>query len=125
MIISPNEPYFALQTSGDPGSIEVSIPSKSDAFLAYESKQTQKFKYKLSHLQHCMKALANSERTQIKVNQEGTVSIENGIRTEASMTFVEYFMVPEHISLEDEESSSSDDDEKMQSTESTSTNSTI
>jgi hypothetical protein len=82
------------------------LPKNSEAFYTFECEKTQKFKYKYQHLNYCLKAISLGhacEKTCIQMNELGTLSIKNEIRTQPSVTLVEYMFTPENVNLEDED----------------------
>ncbi|KAL9648446.1 hypothetical protein ABK040_014066 [Willaertia magna] len=76
------------------GSLEVEVPNIGDAFYSFECNKTQNNTYMLSHIQHCMKALSQSERVCIRMNTEGTLSMQFVIKATEPVTYVEFFLLP-------------------------------
>jgi cell cycle checkpoint protein len=93
--VSPNAPYFRLSTHGTGTSCEVDYPKDSEVFEVFQCSETQQFMYKMKFLQMSVKALAVAKKTQIRINQQGLLSLQHMITTDDGQTsFVDFFFVP-------------------------------
>lgn len=90
------------------GSLAVYIDSLNEGVQAFECQATQVGHYKLSHIQQAMKALNHAEKVCIRMNNQGTLSMQFAIRATEPVTYVEYLMLPvdAEVELEDEDNSS-------------------
>ncbi|KAG2386473.1 hypothetical protein C9374_002217 [Naegleria lovaniensis] len=89
------------------GSLEVSVKSTSEGVQAFECQATQVGLYKLSHIQQAMKALNHAEKVCIRMNNQGTLSMQFAIRATEPVTYVEYLMLPVDAEVEMEEDDNS------------------
>eukprot|EP01080_Neovahlkampfia_damariscottae_P007356 gene7356-11678_t len=105
--ISPDQPYFEFHTENTIiGDLTCSLPKTSEAFYTFECEKKHVFRYKYKHMNYCLKALSlghSLEKTSIQMNELGTLSIKNEIRTQPSVTLVEYMFTPENVSLDEDD----------------------
>ena len=121
-VLSPDEPFFRLQTAGNLGSCQVDYPKDSDeVFESFECSQTQSNlyvarilsfvanltanSYKLSVIQPTVKALAVASKTQVRVNQRGVLSMQHMVTDTKQMStcFIDFFILPSEDGDSDEE----------------------
>jgi hypothetical protein len=97
--IAPTEPYFQIYVEGNEGELALVLPKTSDAFYGFESEYDQSFRYKFNHIRHCLHAISMEacERTAIMMNEHGTILLRNELKTQPSVTHVEYYFVPENV----------------------------
>eukprot|EP00339_Tiarina_fusa_P028424 CAMPEP_0117078146 /NCGR_PEP_ID=MMETSP0472-20121206/55106_1 /TAXON_ID=693140 ORGANISM="Tiarina fusus, Strain LIS" /NCGR_SAMPLE_ID=MMETSP0472 /ASSEMBLY_ACC=CAM_ASM_000603 /LENGTH=130 /DNA_ID=CAMNT_0004804783 /DNA_START=277 /DNA_END=669 /DNA_ORIENTATION=- len=106
LVLSPDEPFFRLQTSGNLGSCQVDYPKHSEeVFESFECSQTQSNFYKLSVLQPTVKALAIAAKTQVRMNQRGVLSMQHMVTDskQASTCFIDFFILPSEEGESDDE----------------------
>jgi len=102
--VSPSAPNFRLSTSGTGASCQVDYFQESEVFESFECKQAQSFEYKLKLLQPCIKALAVSKKTQVRINTDGLLSLQHMIQTEdGQLSFVDFFIVPQELDANSDE----------------------
>ncbi len=92
--LSPDAPHFRLSTSGPAGSCQVDYPKESEVFESFECETTCSFSYKLSLLQPAVKALSIANKTQLRINEVGVLSIQHMIRDEGNVSFVDFLLAP-------------------------------
>lgn len=89
------EEGFTIKCSGSAGSNQIDIPRDSEAYYLFECSTSHSNSYRLSHIHHCIKALTQSERTCIRMNQQGVLSLQHMLKTDATRyTIVEFFICP-------------------------------
>lgn len=88
------------------GSLEVIIPSTNEGVQVFECHRASSAHYKLSHIQQCIKALNHSEKVCIRMNSEGTISLQFVIRATEPVTYVEYLLLPVDMEMEDDDGTS-------------------
>lgn len=95
ILLSPDAPHFRLSTSGPAGSCQVDYPKDSEVFESFECETTCSFSYKLALLQPAVKALGLSHKTQLRINENGVLSIQHMIRDEdKNISFVDFLVAP-------------------------------
>ena len=87
VVVSPEEPYFRLATVGPAGSCEVEFSRDSATIQDFKSSETQTLYYKLKYLQPAIKSLSIAKKTQIRINQAGTMSLMHLIEPEDGQAF--------------------------------------
>lgn len=93
--VSAEAPHFRLSTSGPSGSCQVDYPKDSEVFELFECETTSSFSYKLQLLQPAVKALAQSHKTQLRINESGVLSIQHMIKDEEkNFSFVDFLIAP-------------------------------
>jgi len=106
MVLSPDAPFFRLQTAGNLGSCQVDYPKDSDeVFESFECTQTQENFYKLSVIQPTVKALGIASKTQVRMNQRGVLSLQHMISDSkiSETCFIDFFVLPSDEGDSDEE----------------------
>ena len=100
--ISNNAPYFRLTTSGPSGSCQVDYPKESEVFELFECEDDCIFSYKLSLLQPAVKALSSAQKTQLRINKSGVLSMQHMIRDEEkNISFVDFLIGPCEDSMDE------------------------
>jgi len=105
--LSPDPPYFRLVTSGVSSNChcQVDYPKDSEVFEAFSCQQTQQYNYKSSLLLPTVKALSQSTRTQVRMNQNGLLQLQHMYRREdKKTTFIDFILTPETDQPYDDES---------------------
>lgn len=96
MLMSPDAPYFRLSTFGHAGTTTNEYPKDSDMVESFECTKTQINKYKLTLLKPSIKALLQSTKISIRMDDRGFLSLQYMIKTEDGNTcFVEYLCAPD------------------------------
>ncbi|KXS12669.1 Rad1-domain-containing protein [Gonapodya prolifera JEL478] len=95
VLVSPEQPYFQISSSGMSGSAEIEYPKNTDIMESFSCQERSLFSYKLSLLQPSLKALAMSSRIQIKTNSRGFVSMQHLVQvSETKQSFVSFTVAP-------------------------------
>ena len=95
IIISPDEPFFRLSTTGPQGSCQVDLPKDAKVFEVFDCKERQMFSFKLDLLKPCFKALKHATKTQVRLNEKGILALRHMITTEDKQTsFVDFLLLP-------------------------------
>eukprot|EP00180_Rhodochaete_pulchella_P001081 Plantae.Rhodophyta-Rhodochaete_pulchella.ctg18951.p1 GENE.Plantae.Rhodophyta-Rhodochaete_pulchella.ctg18951~~Plantae.Rhodophyta-Rhodochaete_pulchella.ctg18951.p1 ORF type:complete len:334 (+),score=41.93 Plantae.Rhodophyta-Rhodochaete_pulchella.ctg18951:35-1003(+) len=114
--LGPQPPRFRLE-SGDPNtgsSLAVELPDPDDpgtqVYREFSSKKLQVCCYRLSLLQRCLKALASSDTTKVRMNADGMLSLAIKMKSFAASGsgFVEFTIVAEEIEDDDDFSGTGD-----------------
>eukprot|EP01116_Phalansterium_solitarium_P024089 TRINITY_DN8709_c0_g1_i1.p1 TRINITY_DN8709_c0_g1~~TRINITY_DN8709_c0_g1_i1.p1 ORF type:complete len:327 (+),score=18.89 TRINITY_DN8709_c0_g1_i1:105-1085(+) len=96
ILLSPDAPYFRLTTIGDAGSCQVDYPKDSEFFEEFSCGKPQMFSYRTAHLQLAVRGLQIAQKTQIRMNEIGVLSMQHMIKNEdKSISFVDYFVAPQ------------------------------
>ena len=96
MLMSPDSPWFRLSTFGHAGKTTNEYPKDSDMVESFECTKTQVNKYKLTLLKPSIKALLQSTKISIRMDNRGFLSLQYMIKTEDGNTcFVEYLCAPD------------------------------
>ena len=99
--MSPNEPYLKLSVYGDSSNASINFPSnQSDLFIEFQAEHHIKGIYDLNVIKPIMKAFAKSERTNIRINEEGMMSMQHIFYASSQSditSWVEYFLVSKNI----------------------------
>lgn len=94
-LISNEHPYFRLSTDSTGASCEVDYPRESEVFEVFECDNFCEFRYKMKHLTPCAKALSVAQKSQIRINEHGLLTMQHRIQNEdSSVSYVEFFLVP-------------------------------
>jgi cell cycle checkpoint protein len=100
ILMSPDAPHFRLTTTGPNGSCQIDFPSDSKAFEAFQCTQTLSYSYKTKLVQPTVKALMSSTKTQLRINERGTLNLQHMYVTDNDQTsFLDFYVIP----LEEEE----------------------
>ncbi|KAJ2006930.1 checkpoint clamp complex protein Rad1 [Coemansia thaxteri] len=92
--IASTEPHFRISTVGESGSTEMTYSNSErvlDSFFCHEDQENQ---YKLSLILKCKQALAMSDKTKIRINQRGFLSLQFMVATSADFSFVNFVYAP-------------------------------
>ena len=96
LIMSPNSPHMQLSSSGDHGSCAISFPSDCESFDEYICRELRTEVYKTQWMQCIFKALGLSEKTCLRMNSSGMLSVQLMIRDDSPVTtFVEFLLCAE------------------------------
>jgi len=99
--LSPNAPHFRLKAQGTGTMCQVDYPQDCEVFNSFECTRAIKKDFKMKLLQPCLKALTIAERTQVRMNELGLLSLQHMILTvDGQYAFVDFFIMP----MDDEES---------------------
>jgi cell cycle checkpoint protein len=100
-LVSEEHPYFRLSTDGTGASCQVDYPRESEVFEVFECSKFCEFKYKMKHMHPCAKALSIAQKSQIRINAQGLLSMQHRIQNEdSSVSYVEFYLVP--LEVDDE-----------------------
>ncbi|ORY08167.1 cell cycle checkpoint protein RAD1 [Basidiobolus meristosporus CBS 931.73] len=102
-LISPQPPYFRMSTIGISGSTEMDYPRDTDVLESFYCTETMSNSYKLSQVQHALKALVYSSKTSIRTNEKGFLAMQFMIPAETEISFVELLCSPLEIDLNEQE----------------------
>ncbi|KAJ3146579.1 ssDNA endodeoxyribonuclease [Geranomyces michiganensis] len=95
LLVSPAAPYFRLSASGLAGDTQMDYPKDTDVVESFHCMRTSTNNYKYSLLQPCLRALALSTKSNIRINETGFLSIQFMIPiNENDISFVEYLVSP-------------------------------
>ena len=92
-----------LSTFGSGDNIcEISFPKDSNVFIMYRCDKTVEWTFPLASLQLGMKALGVAKETYLRINEEGIMSIQHQIESNAGQQeiFVNFLMVAEETLME-------------------------
>ncbi|KAJ2776964.1 checkpoint clamp complex protein Rad1 [Coemansia javaensis] len=92
--ISSTAPYFRVSTMGDSGSTEMTYSKDERVLDSFFCSEEQENRYKLSLVLRCRLALALSDKTKIRINQRGFLSLQFMIPTDADVSFVNFLYAP-------------------------------
>lgn len=92
--ISNEHPYLRITTESPNGTFEVELPHDSEAYDRFEVTTPSTFRYKLKHFQPCAKALSLAEKSQIRINSAGVISLQHLLHNDLGTTYVDYLIVP-------------------------------
>jgi len=84
--MGPSAPFFRLSCLGQASSCDVDFADST--FILYQCESEMSFEYRLPLLRLAVKPLADAEKTFIKINSQGMLSIQHLIRIDAQKTCV-------------------------------------
>jgi len=92
--ISDEAPHFRLKAQGSGTLCQVDYPSDCEVFETFECMKASANEYKMKLLQPCLSALKLAKKTQIRINEQGLLSLQHMIATEDSQhyVFVDFFI---------------------------------
>lgn len=97
LLMSPEYPFFRLKAHGEVGSCEVIFPLGDESFTQFECKETLEFGYRQSLMQIASKALQFADKTCVRVNESGMLSMQHMICQESgSKTYVDFFVLADN-----------------------------
>ncbi|KAJ3051060.1 ssDNA endodeoxyribonuclease [Rhizophlyctis rosea] len=95
LLLSPHPPFFRLSASGLAGEAEMDYPKDTDVLESFQCYDTINYSYKFSLIHPCLKALAASSKTSIRVNDVGVLSMQFMINLNSKdVTFIEFLICP-------------------------------
>ncbi|KAJ3138432.1 ssDNA endodeoxyribonuclease [Geranomyces variabilis] len=95
LLVSPAAPYFRLSASGLAGDTQMDYPKDTDVVESFHCMKTSTNNYKYSLLQPCLRALALSTKSNIRINETGFLSMQFMVPiNENDISFVEYLVSP-------------------------------
>ncbi|KAJ1957424.1 checkpoint clamp complex protein Rad1 [Linderina pennispora] len=92
--IASTAPYFRIATVGENGSTEMTYSQENQILDAFFCSEEQENRYKLPLILKCRQALALSDKTKIKVNQRGFLTLQFMIPTDVDVSFVDFVFAP-------------------------------
>jgi len=97
LFMSPQAPYLSMSVKGDTNTVEIDFPSDrshSEVFTEFDCKEKITNTYSLSLIRPCVKALAKAEHTNLRMNEEGMLSMQHVIPTKdgALTNWVEFLL---------------------------------
>mmetsp|Transcript_8027 Transcript_8027/g.9180 ORF Transcript_8027/g.9180 Transcript_8027/m.9180 type:complete len:345 (-) Transcript_8027:885-1919(-) len=105
VLMSPEAPFFRLRTQGQTASCEIDFPKGDETFTQLLCQKTMLCEYRLSLLQQAGKALSVSDKTFVRMNAEGTLSVQHMItHQDGQKTYVDYFILADIDQDENEDS---------------------
>lgn len=91
ILVYTEAPFFRISGSGIAGDILIDYPRDNRVFDAFECSGLVQFSYKFSILQTCLKALAVSKKTSLRINEQGLLSLQFMVpQHDAKLTFIEF-----------------------------------
>ncbi|KJE88684.1 cell cycle checkpoint protein [Capsaspora owczarzaki ATCC 30864] len=115
VVMSPDEPYLRLSTTGQAGQVNVDFPFDSFVIETFECFRPQCNRYRMSLIAPSIKGLAISTKTSMRMNARGFLSLQFMISNEDSqVSFVEYLCAPEDAN----EDSERDEESELSGTDS-------
>ncbi|KAI9204057.1 cell cycle checkpoint protein rad1 [Polychytrium aggregatum] len=95
LLISPRPPYFRISASGLSGQTNIDYPNDTDVLEGFTSQATQTYSYNQKLFVPCLKALALSTKTSVKINLEGFLFLQFLIPVgEKANCFVDFLSCP-------------------------------
>ncbi|KAI0736795.1 Rad1-domain-containing protein [Fomitopsis betulina] len=73
---STDPPRLRIQTAGNFGSAEMDYPSDKEVLETCECEQQVRFSYRFKLIAYASKALQNSTKTSLRINEEGMLSLQ-------------------------------------------------
>ncbi len=93
--MSPEAPFLSMSVRGDSSSYQVDFPldKDQDVFTAFECKEAVTHSYKLSLIHPCVRVLAKAEQTNMRINEDGMLSMQHVIPNETgNSNWVEFLI---------------------------------
>lgn len=74
-------PFLSMQAKGAGSSVQIDFPSdnSTDVFTEFQCKHNSLRSYSLSLIRPCIKALAKADHTNLRINQQGMLSMQHVI----------------------------------------------
>ena len=82
--MSPEAPWFRMHTASSHGAATMDVAANSDAFISFDCRAPAAHCYYLPLLQSCLRALASSETSFVRMNSVGMLHIANKVVTDSS-----------------------------------------
>jgi cell cycle checkpoint protein len=102
ILVSPSAPYFRLSACGQFGVCEVDFAQGADSFSHFECPVQLCYEYRLTLLHQAAKPLADAEKTFLRMNSEGMLSIQHLIRqADGQKTYVDFFLLAADFAHDD------------------------
>lgn len=99
--VDENELRFYSGGGGfEGGDCELRIPKNSPAVINFASEAAQTLRFKTGYIMAFHKSLSVPERTCIRINQCGMISMQNAIKIDENNIFVEFIIMPEDEQVE-------------------------
>lgn len=100
----PRAPFLSMSVKGDNTSVEVDFPSdqSSEVFTEFECRTLASNTYSLSMIRPCIKALAKAENTNLRMNEDGMLSMQHVIPTRDGIftNWVEFLLCAQEQDLD-------------------------
>lgn len=94
LIMSPNPPYFRLNTCGIGGDTKTDIPKHFDTIESFQCTALTSAKYKVSHIKPSCKPLCMAQKVSISTDDNGLLCLQYMIRVGNYNGYVEYYCSP-------------------------------
>ncbi|KAI8918707.1 repair protein Rad1/Rec1/Rad17-domain-containing protein [Entophlyctis helioformis] len=95
LTIAPQHPFMCISATGLAGESTLEYPRDTQVLESFHCSELSTNKYKFSMLQPCMRALAMSNKTSVRVNAKGILSLQFMIQlTTTHFSFVDYIVLP-------------------------------
>ncbi|KAI8819888.1 Rad1/Rec1/Rad17 [Fimicolochytrium jonesii] len=115
LIVASVAPYFRLAASGLAGDAQMDYPKDTDVVESFSCLENTRNNYRYASIAPCLRALAFSTKTSIRVNETGFLSLQFMIPlNEKDVTFVEYLVSP--LIRNDNDDQNSNDENENQNT---------
>lgn len=102
VLMSPAAPFFQLSADGQATSCRIDFPHGDETFAQLTCEKTMNCEYSLGLLQQAGKALGFSDKTFLRMNSEGTLSVQHMIlQPDGNKTYVDYYILAD---VDDDES---------------------
>ncbi|KAI8924227.1 repair protein Rad1/Rec1/Rad17-domain-containing protein [Entophlyctis helioformis] len=97
LTIAPQHPFMCISATGLAGESTLEYPRDTQVLESFHCSELSTNKYKFSMLQPCMRALAMSNKTSVRVNAKGILSLQFMIQlTTTHFSFVDYIVRAQH-----------------------------
>ena len=94
VLMSPAAPFFQLSADGQATSCRIDFPHGDETFAQLTCEKTMNCEYSLGLLQQAGKALGFSDKTFLRMNNEGTLSVQHMIlQPDGKKTYVDYYIL--------------------------------
>lgn len=95
--MGPSSPFLSLSVRGDSNTVVIDFPTDravSDVFTEFECQEPVKNSYSLALIRPCIKALAKAENTNLRMNEDGMLSMQHVIPTKDNLftNWVEFLL---------------------------------
>eukprot|EP00051_Salpingoeca_urceolata_P014671 m.187150 g.187150 ORF g.187150 m.187150 type:complete len:291 (+) comp18153_c0_seq1:159-1031(+) len=101
--VSPDKPYFRLETCGQAASAQIDCPKDSQEIESFTCQQVLVHRYRLKLLKPCEKALSLSSKISIRLNTRGFLSIQFLVEVGKQAVFIEFLCLPEEDDYDEDE----------------------
>jgi len=115
ILLSPEAPFFRIKTHGQVLSCSVDFPKGPESLQEIKCKEAKECTYRLSLLQQAGKALLNADKTNIRMNANGSLALQHIINAgENKQTHVDYYILAD---LPEEEDQGEEEQEQQEGRE--------